>query len=78
MSQDLPTYSAMTSLNNSQTSNPNNQYVGMHDSAELKRLQENYGAVGLGGTLDLEDDEVSGFLSDFGFDVSAEVRERGD
>lgn len=69
----------MTSLANSQTSRPNTgEYTGQHDQAELDRLKKNYGPVGLGDTLDLEDEEVSGFLSDFGFDVSTEMRERSD
>jgi hypothetical protein len=63
MSQDLPAYITMRA---STSSTFNDEYIPQTDEAELARMQGMASLQGL-GEVNLEDDELSGFLGDFGY-----------
>lgn len=70
MSQDLPAYLTMKA--SAQSLNFDDQYISQHDEAELARLKNMSSGQGLGQILNVEDEELSGMLSDFGFQVEQE------
>lgn len=58
----------MTALQNYSVSTSNNDpYYSQHDEAELARIQSMSAGQGLGDVLNVQDDEMSGLMSDLGF-----------
>ncbi len=57
----------MTSLPKSSVTSNIDDYYPQHDAAELGRLQSMAAEHGMGSQLDLQDEEVAGFIEDIGF-----------
>lgn len=59
----------MTHLKNlSQDSNSNTPYYSQHDMAVIKRLKENGMVAGLGDEIFYNDEEMAGFMQEFGLE----------